>query len=349
MYSVLLVDDEPHAIEGLQLFVDWRKLGFRICGVCENGEEALDTAARLAPDVVMTDIRMPEMDGLELIGKMQESGRPAPEFVILSAYSEFSYAKRAMQLGIHDYLLKPVMEEEATTVLRRVRERLEQRRAAFRYEQPIPLEALRGVRRILEAIEALEADEAGRLVRALTGDAGADEEAWLGVMTGHLAVQCAKLIQQYGGDSSALNNAADTGSAPERMQAIVTLTMETLREWQARKPGSTLSAVDQFIREHYRDSLSVKEVAARFYLNPVYLGKAYQDKFGCTLLERMHSLRIEEAKRLLLEADCSVARIAEQVGYAHYHHFLQHFEKRTNMKPAAYRAARQAADHDLST
>lgn len=342
MYSVLLVDDEPRAIEGLQLFVNWRKLGFQVCGVCENGIEALDTATRLTPDVVMTDIRMPEMDGLELIGKMQESGRSAPEFVILSGHSEFSYAKRAMQLGIYDYLLKPVMEEEAATVLRRVRERLEKRKVTTGYEKPIPLEAVRGVRRILEAIEAMEAKEANRRVQALIGHAGEDEEAWLGVLAGHLAVQCAKLIQQYGADPSELKRVPDVGSASARMQFIVTQTLETLREWQARKPGSTLAAVDEFIREHYRDSLTVKEVAARFFMNSVYLGKAYQDKFGCSLLERMHSLRIEEAKRLLLETDCPVSRIAEQVGYAHYHHFLHHFEKRTDMKPAAYRAARKS-------
>ncbi|WP_182300293.1 helix-turn-helix domain-containing protein [Cohnella cholangitidis] len=75
-------------------------------------------------------------------------------------------------------------------------------------------------------------------------------------------------------------------------------------------------------------------------MNPVYLGKAYQDKFGCGLLERMHDLRIADACEKLRGSTEPTGAIAEQVGYAHYHHFLQHFERRTGRKPAEYRESK---------
>ncbi len=104
-----------------------------------------------------------------------------------------------------------------------------------------------------------------------------------------------------------------------------------------------MAQIDRYVREHYRGPLSIRNLAARFYLNPVYLGKAYQDKFGCGLLDRMHDLRIAEACERLRGSSDPIVRIAEQVGYSHYHHFLLHFERRTGVKPAEYRAAQAGA------
>ncbi|MEJ8305283.1 response regulator transcription factor [Saccharibacillus sacchari] len=127
MYEVLLVDDEPFAIEGLKLLIDWEKYGFRIGGICENGEDAIRRIRSDPPDLVVTDIRMPGMDGLQLIEKARGDGNCSTLFVIASGYGDFHYALRAMHLGVSNYLTKPLIEDEAEEILERLSRELDER------------------------------------------------------------------------------------------------------------------------------------------------------------------------------------------------------------------------------
>ncbi|HEX2945521.1 MAG TPA: response regulator [Clostridia bacterium] len=127
MYKVLLVDDEPAALEALRLAADWESLGYVICGECSNGEEAVRMIESLWPDLVVTDVRMPVMDGLDLVRHAAEHMKSDSEFVLVSGYDEFEYAKRAIKYGIRHYVLKPVTKEEFTAVLEEVRARFGQR------------------------------------------------------------------------------------------------------------------------------------------------------------------------------------------------------------------------------
>lgn len=125
-YKVLLIDDEPSALEGMEMWIDWQELGFELCGTCGNGREGLQMMKQLQPDLVITDIHMPLMNGLEMIGEWRQEGTDSTKFVILSGYSEFEYARTAISYGINHYLLKPVFPEEATEELREIRLELEQ-------------------------------------------------------------------------------------------------------------------------------------------------------------------------------------------------------------------------------
>ncbi|MNC43927.1 putative response regulatory protein [compost metagenome] len=102
-YKVLLIDDEPSALEGMLLWIDWRELGFEICGTCGNGQEGLRLIGELDPDLVITDVNMPLLNGLEMIGAWQQAGGREIKFVILSGYSEFEYAQTAIRYGINHY------------------------------------------------------------------------------------------------------------------------------------------------------------------------------------------------------------------------------------------------------
>lgn len=359
MYSVLLVDDEPFAIEGLRMFVDWETLGFRICGVCENGAEAVTAAHRLLPDVIVTDIRMPEMDGLELIGRLHGERGASSEFIVLSAYGEFAFAKRAMQLGVRHYMMKPVIEEEAAKVLTQVRERLDTRKAIQRKADTesdeeggnLPTYAAQRMKDLVQAIEDADRGRAADVIDDLFRELAGCSSEWAELFAGSMAVQCSKLIRGMGGDPAllhraCLNSVEEEEAGPSELSSvwthIRTYSEQAIRSVQSirgSQTGGTMAEVDQFVREHYRSPLSIRDVAARFYLNPVYLGKAYQDKFGCGLLDRMHDLRIAEACEKLRDTTEAIGAIAEQVGYAYYRHFLQHFERRTGRKPADFRAS----------
>lgn len=116
MYKVIIVDDEKIIIESISSLIDWDKYGLALAGSAQNGIEAYNLILKEKPDIVLTDIKMPGMNGLELIEKVKNE-LPDTVFIILSGYSEFDFASKAIQYGVKHYLLKPCDEEEIVPVL----------------------------------------------------------------------------------------------------------------------------------------------------------------------------------------------------------------------------------------
>ncbi|MCT4688821.1 response regulator transcription factor [Vallitalea sp.] len=119
MYKLLIVDDEDIILNGIITTFDWFNLGYEIVGQATNGVEALELYNKLKPDVILTDIKMSDMDGLTLLKKVKEL-HPAVEVVLLSGYDDFEYAKQGIRLGAYDYLLKIDMFDELEDTFKRV-------------------------------------------------------------------------------------------------------------------------------------------------------------------------------------------------------------------------------------
>lgn len=111
MIRIFIADDEVVVREGIKNIIDWNEIGYEICGEAGDGKTALEEIHRLKPDVLLLDIRMPKMQGLEVAKIMRDEGYSG-DIVILSGYSEFSYAKEAIKCDVHSYLTKPIEEEE---------------------------------------------------------------------------------------------------------------------------------------------------------------------------------------------------------------------------------------------
>ncbi len=120
MIKVLLVDDEQFIRQGLKQLVDWKKYGCQIMAEAENGMDAIRILEEMDIDLVFVDIRMPGMTGMELISYVQRNLHRPIRFVILTGYAEFEYARKALQMSVIDYMLKPVQEEELIGILKRV-------------------------------------------------------------------------------------------------------------------------------------------------------------------------------------------------------------------------------------
>lgn len=146
LYRIMLVDDEEEVRKAMIHKMDWEQLGFTVAGDAENGEDALEKLELLEPDVVMTDIRMPYMDGLTLVARIREK-YPFIKILIFSGYDDFEYAKQAIKYRVTEYILKPVNGEELAEILKRVRisldEEIEQRRNISMlqesYENSLPI------------------------------------------------------------------------------------------------------------------------------------------------------------------------------------------------------------------
>lgn len=125
VYKVFLVEDEIVAREGIRDNVDWQSAGFEFCGEAPDGEMALPLIQKIQPDVLITDIKMPFMDGLQLC-RIVRQRMPWVKIIILSGHDEFNYAQTAVKLGVLEYLLKPVGVQDLNEVLRKVARQLDQ-------------------------------------------------------------------------------------------------------------------------------------------------------------------------------------------------------------------------------
>lgn len=128
MYSVFLVDDEPFVLEGIRSKIDWEGSGFTFAGEATDGEIALSMIQEIKPDILITDIKMPFMDGLELATVIKKT-QPWIKIIILSGHDEFDYAKKAISIGIDDYLLKPFISDEVLTALKKAATQIDKERA----------------------------------------------------------------------------------------------------------------------------------------------------------------------------------------------------------------------------
>lgn len=119
MLKLLIVDDERIIRETMATIIDWNTLDIQLIGTAKDGIEAYNIILDEYPDIVLTDIKMPALSGIELIAKIHEIN-PQTQFIILSGYGEFEYAKKAMQYGVKHYLLKPCNEMQIVDSIKNI-------------------------------------------------------------------------------------------------------------------------------------------------------------------------------------------------------------------------------------
>lgn len=179
MLKVLVVEDEELIRRGIVLAVDWAALGCVVVGEAANGEEGLEAVERLAPSLIITDLKMPRMDGIEMLRQLRERGSRA-YVIILTAYSSFEYAQSALRLGAVDFLLKPFHDGDLEKAVLNVKKRID---ADGEAEEPALISLKKGdkSRYVLEAMDYIGEHyaDAGISVGSIA--------AHLGISEGHLS------------------------------------------------------------------------------------------------------------------------------------------------------------------
>ena len=179
MLKVLIVDDEPLVRRGIVLGVDWSARGCVVVGEAANGEEGLAAVERYKPNLIITDVRMPRMDGIEMMNRPRSAGCRA-HVIVLTAHSDFSYARSALQFGADDYLLKPFRDQELMAAIDKVRQK-EQELTALTPQDTLPLTKGDKSKYVLQALEYIAGHYADQDISITT------IAAHLGVSEGHLS------------------------------------------------------------------------------------------------------------------------------------------------------------------
>ncbi|AGT32219.1 chemotaxis protein CheY [Geobacillus genomosp. 3] len=248
--TILVVDDEPRAREGMKRLLEkWASGKHRII-TASNGQEALSILQREKVHILLTDIRMPEITGLEVLERIREETFPV--VIIVSAYPDFDYAQKAIALGVLNYLLKPVKKSELIDVIEK-------------------------------AVDVSNKKEREKVLEKVVDD---------------------KLI-----------NALDYHSPPR----------EPVRE------------AIQFIDQHLKEDLSLKDVAEHVHLNPSYFSTLFKEQMKLTFSEYMTRRRMQRAKELLIATKMTISEIAEECGYKTPKYFIQLFKEMEGETPNSYR------------
>jgi two-component system response regulator YesN len=347
MVKVVLVEDEYVVREGIKK-IDWESHGYEFCGEASDGEMALPIIREYEPDIVITDIKMPFMDGLELAGRIRK-GYPNIQIVILSGYEEFSYAKEAISLGVAKYLTKPIGANELLKELDEIKEGIEKKK--LDKEPPVIESGDIGSidrNRLFAFLKTGDVSGAERFADEFIdsiGDKALNSMVFrqYAVMDIYFAVT--EFVAGLGYDKelieapdSSISNSGGNDSFREYCLRIISQVVGLRDSVSRSKYKDVVDKVIDYIAEHYSDedlSLNILAEYVRFSTN--HLSTIFSQQTGEPLSKYLIEYRIKKAKEELKCTSKKSSEIALDVGYRDPHYFSYMFKKITGMTPTQYR------------
>jgi len=348
MKKVIVVDDEYIVIAGMSAILERLNLNYEIAGSAGNGIDGCELIRREKPDIVFTDIRMPGLDGLSMIEQVKEE-LPETSFFVISGYTEFEYARRALLLKVENYLDKPITIDKVKSCIQEYEERQKKKKEKKNRElMEAGMASEVRERRDDKAINALiMADSEGFRSQCAEyfdclNQSGSfnqmKEECYrflcvvLEIYAGqkkqyddNLIIPCTKVMQIE--EKKELEELFDT------VTGKIATAIEADRLSCSHK---TINQLLQYIHDHYDKDIGLTELADQVDLNPAYLSILFKENVGMSYVKYLTDIRIGKAKKLLIQG-WKVADVSEKVGYNNYRYFCDIFKKHTGVTPNEYR------------
>ncbi len=352
MLKVMLVDDEPFIMQGLSVLIDWEALGYEIVKCAQNGGEAYEFLKEEQVDLIIADISMPVMTGLELLKRIREEKLSDAYFIILSGYNDFNYAQQAIRYSCMEYILKPVNREEITEILKRVSltGRMESKGDADEEDASGRVILFKDeLDRLVSAIDLNDVTELNGSVDALYDrmyDIGMSEEVaamninYLQVRLIHLAVEQDETVDQeeiFQFINENVYDSARTKGTRTHLKRFALSYADYLAQLRKNVSRGVLQEIEREIKSNYAENLTLKDLSRKYYVNPSYLGQIFRKKYDQSFKDYLCSVRINEAASMLIKSDDKISLIAEKVGYKDTDYFIQKFMEIKGCTPAKYR------------
>jgi two-component system, response regulator YesN len=351
MASVLIVDDEELSRFAVRKLLSRLFPEVLVAGEAENGRVAVELARSLRPDLVLMDIRIPAMNGIEdaqaILAEL-----PATKIIVLSAYDSFGFAQRAINIGVSGYLLKPVEEGEFQALFGAALAGLEPRpgsrpagQGGVAARRPLyPFEEELSLFRAMALGEGVEAAAEAMLAALLRGGAEHYAERCLEFSASlkrelrslGLPPEAAELAGYP--SSSAIAGSADPAVLELALSRGLTLALAALET--ARGLGRR-AAIERAIASLPLRELGLERVAERLGMSSQHLSRLFKEVFGLRFVEHSTNLRIEAAKAALAEEDIVVEELCRRLGWSDSAHFTKVFKERTGLTPRVYARSRR--------
>lgn len=337
MYSVFIVDDEEMIRNGLKKLIDWDKFGFSICGEANDGEEALGSLDIQDADILLTDLKMPFMDGVELSLKVKAI-YPAIEIIVLTGLDDFNSIQKCLRNGVVDYLLKPINDKELISALDRVIVRLEEMNEGY------PLQIEERITQSIDACDNLLAEQAlDEFFRYMDRNRLPSD-----AFSAYSRKMCKSIIAYC--SEKALPLSSITGSEYAEEEILIRLLgsddpkefiIELIDKVIACKSGKfEISAIDEikdYIERNYNKKITLKLIADAVFLNPSYISQLFLKETGEHYNDYLVNVRLNHAKKLLKESRMSIQAISDSLGFGTSKYFSKVFKEKTGKQPSQYR------------
>lgn len=341
MYRVLIVDDEPIIRTGLEKMIDWNRYGCELCGCAEDGTEGLKIVREKRPDVIFTDIKMSEMDGLSMIREVKAIV-PHCKMIILSGYRNFDYAREAVQLGAFDFLLKPSNIKQINETLERAIGELQQMKqnqlTVYREEL---LDGIGwGNKQMVEKCLDKICDFVMQPEFVL--NAAAKEFFWDTIV----AVNEIRVMELRAESKDSSFGEGDIGRSRELIQNcdniedFIDILRSVCYRWTG-KINKTMSLkvknIIDYIDEHYAEQISLYDVSESIGVSTYYASRIFKQEIGKNFVDYLNEVRMEKAKLFLKDVQYKVYEVADLVGIYDAHYFSKIFKKYVGVTPSEYR------------
>ncbi|MBE5704535.1 response regulator transcription factor [Blautia luti] len=348
MKKLVVIDDEYLTIEGIRVMLKRIGVDYEMAGFASDGQMALELIENVHPDVVFIDIRMPGLSGLEVIEHFYKK-YPDMIFVLVSAYKEFEYARRGMELGVHSYIDKPVTMDKLKATLEKIDEEFEKRPSKTDVENEKLIRDLRlSLNAVVEMINDSNTEnwegETRRiqqlLKKAKYGLPEYKEESYKLITAASAAFY--EKWKQYEHDFNfpLFNNIEEMKTKEEVDEYVYLILQRIFEKISVRKIGSSHRVITQildYINQNYSQDFGLNEMAEMVHMNHAYLSILFKDEVGISFVRYLTQIRMAHAKELLLKG-AKVQEVSEVVGYNNYRYFCNIFKKEEGVTPMQFKS-----------
>ncbi len=357
-FSVLVVDDEAMPRTVLQNHIPWKELSVTNVYLATDGEEAVEQARRFRPEIIISDIKMPRLNGLEMAAAVREF-LPSCQLIFLSGYSDKEYLKKAIKLRAASYVEKPLNLEEITDTVREVTSQLRRQakptaqelffHGEHDSESPLNEKVFHADEALLPQLDKLirhNQKEGTLMVLQRLHEEVRRCEATSPEYLRQLYCRILILFLQACENRHirTLTAQADhllyTVSRQDTLTGLQNILLKTAQEYftsQASPCHDIFTQVETYIENHYGDcSLTVQSIASNLGFTNTYLCAAYKKSCGRTINRRLTEVRLFHAKELLAATNYKLYEVANAVGYQDGKYFVKLFTRETGLSPREY-------------
>lgn len=334
MIKVIVVDDEMHIRDGISKFINNNIDGFEVEHSFRDGDEAIDFLREHDIDIVISDIRMSRVSGIEVAGFIYEN-KPYIKMIMLSGYRDFEYAQSAIEYGIKAYLLKPTDFEELTRLLLSCREQIEKERDYLENFMDC-------AKNMFAMIVQADIDGAMALTEEIfNGVEGKDYHRAEKYINSFFEILNDKLLANLKIDLKSrginIDEITGLGNRDELYEHTVKLIKNIfgLVKKSDNNENTILNKAKKYIDEHYSSNISLQDVADCVYLNPIYFSRFFKIHTGQNFSEYLLDKRMKKAAELI-GANKKVADVSAACGYNNVGYFSRAFKEYYKCTPKEY-------------